>query len=126
VPASDLSDIDLLNELGSVHQSRNGTLRHGSDAALAQHNARTSELESEYLARYPVREIDLARTRIGARNGMRGTAADNMIVRTGSEQPWDPVDVAEAQGLDPTPANIERARRLLAAEGPAMIERIVP
>jgi hypothetical protein len=126
VRAADLSDMDLQNELGSVHQSRNATLRHGSDAALAQHDARMAELEAEYLARYPEREVDVARTRAGARDGVHGTAADNLTVRTGSDQPWDPEDVAEAQGLDPTPANVERARRILADEGAAAIERIVP
>ncbi len=126
IPASDLGDIDLLNELGSVHRSRNDTFRHGSDAALAQLNARTAELEAEYLVRYPQREVDLARTRAGSRDGFRGTAADNMTVRTGSDQAWDPEDVAEAMGQDPTPDNVERARRILADEGPSAIERIVP
>ncbi len=126
VPASDLNDIDLLNELGSVHQSRNATFRHGSAAALTQHTARTAELEAEYLVRYPEREIDLARTRDGAREGVRGTAADNLAVRTGAEQPWDPEDVAEALGQDPTPENVERARKILEDEGAAAIERIVP
>lgn len=126
VPAAELSDIDLLNELDSIHQSRNATFRHGSDAALAAHNARTVELESEYLLRYPDREVDLARTRAGARSGQRGTAIDNMNVRTGSEQPWDPEDVAEALGQDPTPENIERARRIIEDEGASAIERIVP
>jgi hypothetical protein len=126
VPAADLGDIDLLNELTSVHDSRNDTFRHGSDAALANLNARTAELEAEYLTRYPQREVDLARTRAGSRHGVRGTAADNMTVRTGSDQPWDPEEVAEAMGQDPTPENIARARQILADEGPAAIERIVP
>lgn len=46
--------------------------------------------------------------------------------RTGADQPWDPVDVALAQGRDPTPENIERARKELERDGPAVIERIVP
>ena len=46
--------------------------------------------------------------------------------RTGADQPWDPEDVAVAEGRDPTPKNIERARRMLEREGPAAIERIVP
>jgi hypothetical protein len=48
------------------------------------------------------------------------------VFRTGAEQEWEPVDLALAQGWDPTPANIERARRQLEREGPAAIERIVP
>ncbi len=47
-------------------------------------------------------------------------------IRTGAEQPWDPEDLAVAEGRDPTPANVERARRELEEEGPAAIERNVP
>jgi len=46
--------------------------------------------------------------------------------RTGAEQPWDPEDLAVAQGRDPTPENIERARRELERDGAAAIERTVP
>ncbi len=46
--------------------------------------------------------------------------------RTGAEQPWDPEDLAVAEGRDPTPRNVERARRELEAEGRAAIERTVP
>ncbi|GAA3514575.1 hypothetical protein [Actinocatenispora rupis] len=46
--------------------------------------------------------------------------------RTGAEQPWDPEDLAVARGEDPTPENVARARRDLAEEGPAAIERTVP
>jgi hypothetical protein len=47
-------------------------------------------------------------------------------VRTGADQPWDPEDLAVAEGRDATPENVERARRELAEEGPAAIERTVP
>jgi hypothetical protein len=47
-------------------------------------------------------------------------------VRTGADQPWDPIDLAEAEGRDPTPENIERARQELEKDGPAAIERTVP
>ena len=47
-------------------------------------------------------------------------------VRTGADQPWEPVDLAVAEGRDPTPENIERARRELEEDGPAAIERTVP
>ena len=46
--------------------------------------------------------------------------------RTGADQPWEPRDFAVAAGKDPTPENIEWARRVLEKEGPAAIERIVP
>ena len=48
------------------------------------------------------------------------------VVRTGADQPWDPADFAVAKGWDPTPENVERARRQLEAEGPAAIEKTVP
>ena len=51
---------------------------------------------------------------------------ESTTIRTGAEQPWDPEDLAEAKGQDPTPANVERARRQLAEEGPAAIEKTVP
>jgi hypothetical protein len=47
-------------------------------------------------------------------------------VRTGAEQEWEPVDLALAKGWDPTPENIERARRELERDGAAAIERTVP
>jgi len=56
-----LADDDLFRELASLHRTRLQTLRHGPDAALANHLRRTEELESEYLARYAGREIDASR-----------------------------------------------------------------
>lgn len=48
------------------------------------------------------------------------------VIRTGADQPWEPVDLAMAKGWDPTPANIERARKELERDGAAAIERTVP
>lgn len=56
-----LADDDLFRELASLHRTRLATLRHGPEAALANHLRRTGELESEYLTRYPGREVDPAR-----------------------------------------------------------------
>ncbi len=66
-PSEALSEEDLLRELGHLHETRTETLRHGSDDALAAHTIRTRELEDEYLARHPGREIDPQRLRSGAR-----------------------------------------------------------
>lgn len=63
VDPAELSAQDLLRELQSLHDTRHQTLRHGSDDALANHNRRMVELESEYLRRYPQREVDPARLR---------------------------------------------------------------
>lgn len=46
--------------------------------------------------------------------------------RTGADQPWEPEDLVAAEGKDPTPENLEDARRRLADEGPAAIEKTVP
>ncbi len=48
------------------------------------------------------------------------------VIRTGAEQPWDPEDLAVAEGRDPTPHNVERARRELEELGAAAIEKTVP
>ncbi|WP_250001962.1 hypothetical protein [Actinoplanes sp. M2I2] len=48
------------------------------------------------------------------------------VVRTGADQPWDPEDLAVAEGRDPTPENVERARVELERDGAAAIERTVP
>jgi hypothetical protein len=48
------------------------------------------------------------------------------VWRTGAEQPWDPEDLAVAQGRYPTPENIARARAELERDGAAAIERTVP
>ena len=53
-----LGDDDLFRELASLHRTRLETLRHGPEAALDNHLRRTAELETEYLARYPGREVD--------------------------------------------------------------------
>ncbi|MFI7021884.1 hypothetical protein [Micromonospora sp. NPDC049900] len=55
-----------------------------------------------------------------------GTGAAGDDIRTGAEQPWDPEDLVMARGQDPTPENIERARRELAETGRAAIEKTVP
>jgi hypothetical protein len=48
------------------------------------------------------------------------------VIRTGAEQEWEPADLAVAEGRDPTPENIERARQELERDGAAAIERTVP
>ncbi|MEN3540478.1 MULTISPECIES: DUF6158 family protein [Microbispora] len=67
VDPRDLGDEDLLRELRHLHETRSETLFHGSDDALERHTSRTQELEGEYLARYPDRQVDPERLREGAR-----------------------------------------------------------
>lgn len=55
--------------------------------------------------------------------GGSGGAGD---LRTGAKQPWEPADLAVAKGLDPTPENVERARRELDQDGAAAVEKTVP
>jgi hypothetical protein len=54
------------------------------------------------------------------------SAHPHPVYRTGADQQWDPEDLAMAKGWDPTPANIERARKELAELGAAAIEKTVP
>jgi hypothetical protein len=68
IKPAQLSDEDLLRELRHLHMTRTDTFLHGSDDALARHTSRTNELESEYLRRYPEREVDPNRLREGARS----------------------------------------------------------
>ncbi|MEU5566661.1 DUF6158 family protein [Micromonospora musae] len=63
VDPAELPDEDLIREIHSLHRTRLDTLRHAADSALAHHLRRTAELETEYLARYPSREIDPSRLR---------------------------------------------------------------
>jgi hypothetical protein len=56
-----LGDDDLIRELASLHRTRLDTLRYGPDAALDNHLRRTAELETEYVARHPGREVDRSR-----------------------------------------------------------------
>jgi hypothetical protein len=52
VDPAGLGDEDLFRELTSLYRSRLETLRHGPDAALANHFRRTADLETEYMTRY--------------------------------------------------------------------------
>jgi hypothetical protein len=61
IDPADLADDDLVRELASLHRTRLDTLRHGPDAALDTHLRRTAELETEYLARHPGREVNPSR-----------------------------------------------------------------
>ncbi|TWJ26295.1 hypothetical protein JD76_06476 [Micromonospora endolithica] len=63
VDPAELSDEDLIREVHSLHRTRLDTLRHAADSALANHLRRTAELETEYLARHPGREVDPSRLR---------------------------------------------------------------
>ncbi|WP_200214870.1 DUF6158 family protein [Micromonospora coerulea] len=63
VDPTELGDEDLIREMHSLHRTRLDTLRHAADSALAHHLRRTAELETEYLARHPGREVDPSRLR---------------------------------------------------------------
>ncbi|MEV1147483.1 DUF6158 family protein [Micromonospora sp. NPDC049799] len=63
VDPAELGDDDLIREMHSLHRTRLDTLRHAADSALANHLRRTAELETEYLARHPGREVDPSRLR---------------------------------------------------------------
>ncbi|MEV0344716.1 DUF6158 family protein [Nonomuraea sp. NPDC050680] len=67
IDPAQLEEEDLLRELRQLHSTRTDALLHGSAAAFARHTSRTNELESEYLRRYPERDVDPGRLRDGAR-----------------------------------------------------------
>nr|MDT0658375.1 hypothetical protein [Micromonospora sp. DSM 115978] len=55
-----------------------------------------------------------------------GAGSPGSDARTGADQPWEPEDLAAAQGREPNPHNVERAREELERDGPAAVERTVP
>lgn len=57
IDARDLDDATLLRYLTNLHRTRLNALRHSSHQAFVTHMARTGELEVEYLARHPTREV---------------------------------------------------------------------
>ncbi|MFI6073441.1 DUF6158 family protein [Actinoplanes sp. NPDC051343] len=61
IDPAELTEDDLLRELSSLYRTRLSTLRHGPDAALANHFKRTAALETEYVVRHPGREVDPSR-----------------------------------------------------------------
>ena len=67
VDPAELTDDDLMRELGHLYETRMGALRHAADQALDEHTRRMTQLEAEYLVRYPAREVDPDRLREGAR-----------------------------------------------------------
>ncbi|GAA1990326.1 DUF6158 family protein [Kitasatospora viridis] len=73
VAATELTAERLLHELEQLHRTRHETFLYGSDDALRRHTERSTELEAEYLRRYPTRLVTAGRTRSGAR--ARETAA---------------------------------------------------
>lgn len=68
-----LSNETLLHELEQLHRTRHETFLYGSDDALRRHTLRTDQLETEYVHRFPHRQVVAGRTRAGART--RQTAA---------------------------------------------------
>ncbi len=72
VSPEDLAEPDLIRELEHLHRTRHETFLHAGPDALREHTSRTSELEYEYLRRHPEREVDPARTRLGARGESTG------------------------------------------------------
>jgi Family of unknown function (DUF6158) len=67
VSPAELTDDDLLRELGHLYETRMDALRHAADQAYAEHTQRMAQMEAEYLRRRPAREIDPQRLREGAR-----------------------------------------------------------
>jgi hypothetical protein len=68
IPASQLSDEDLLREVAHLHATRHETFLHGGKDAFATHTTRMLALEHEYLRRFPeTASPDPRRSRTGTR-----------------------------------------------------------
>jgi hypothetical protein len=80
--------------------------------------------EEQAMHEMPDEQLDLEQAQ--ATHEPYVTREPGPVVRTGAEQPWDPEDLAVAEGHDPTPRNVERARREIEELGPAAIEKTVP
>ncbi|MFF7105281.1 hypothetical protein ACFY9X_34415 [Streptomyces nigra] len=55
-----------------------------------------------------------------------GPHTPDALLHTGTEELPDPEDVVLASGHDVTPERLEQARRLLAEEGAAGVEKLLP
>jgi hypothetical protein len=68
VPARELSDKDLKRELRYMWHTREATVLHGGQQAIATHTHRMIELELEFIYRFPQETVaSPARTRRGSR-----------------------------------------------------------
>ena len=68
IPAQQLEDDELENELRQLYRTREETFFHGSAQAFKRHTDRMLELEGEYASRKPASvEPEPERTRAGAR-----------------------------------------------------------
>ena len=68
VPARELSDEDVKRELRYMWHTREATVLHGGQQAIATHTHRMIELELEFIYRFPQEsEASPARTRRGSR-----------------------------------------------------------
>jgi hypothetical protein len=66
IDPAELDDERLLGELESIHRTRHDTLLHGALAALTHHSDRMAALETEYLRRFPHRDVHPRRTAAAA------------------------------------------------------------
>ena len=57
IPAEQLSDDQLERDLEHLHATRHETFLHGSESALEAHTRRVTEVEAEYLRRFPDRVV---------------------------------------------------------------------
>ena len=68
VPARELRDADLKRELKHMWRTREATVLHGGQQAIATHTHRMIELELEFIYRFPKETVASAgRTRRGSR-----------------------------------------------------------
>lgn len=66
IPVGELSDEQLERDLAHLHETRHETFLNGTEDALEAHTRRMTEVEAEYLRRFPDRVVpDPQRVRAG-------------------------------------------------------------
>jgi hypothetical protein len=118
----DVPGIPTLGEVGRLTVTEDET---NGDEVAFDAGATGGAFSAEEGAMHEVPDEDLT-VQGGLGEGYVAQRQLGPLIRTGAEQPWDPEDLAVAEGRDPTRANVERARQELADLGPAAIEKTVP
>lgn len=120
--------VDIEGNVGELVRPGSGYPSYEADEVATDLGAGLGGLAGEEQAMHevPEEEMDFEDAQASHEPYVTPGPERTYIVRTGADQPWDPEDLAVAEGRDPTPSNVERARRELEQWGQAAIEKTVP